>query len=607
MLKCKGCGSTQLVKDTSNANNDLVCQNCGIVCEDNPIVSEVTFAESSTGAATVTGSFVSADQAHAAYGGSNAMESREATLNNARKKLRAVGHALAIPDYIVDAAHQWYKLALAYNFVQGRRSQNVIAACLYIACRKEKTHHMLIDFSSRLQVSVYSIGATFLKMVKRLQITNLPLADPSLFIQHFAEKLELGDKKIKVVRDAVKLAQRMSNDWMFEGRRPAGIAGACILLACRMNNLRRTHSEIVAVSHVAEETLQQRLNEFKNTKAATMSVKEFRNKDHDSEDNSAKPPSFTKNRKQEELLKKRLEKNEYLETSEEALARNPILTQVLGEQGLSSKEVLYYLKEFTQKREKVIHRLKTTHGIDDSDVLKATEDAEGNRQGNNTESRKRRRRRRSSSEHDNENEYHQQNDIENEISDDDDNSSSLKVTLTAGRNVQDLIDGYSLEKDPYRPRNLRLLPTTANLLAKVPDDPENLDDVDDEDLDAIILDEEASKLKERIWIGINTDYLLEQESKRLKQEADIAAGNTSGKKKREKKKKPKTEGEVMTAVNTMADLHDKSGFVAALRQAKDMGDTSAAESVKKMLQKSTFSKKINYDAVEGLFRTEKEE
>lgn len=591
-LRCKGCGSEDLVKDTANANNDLVCNSCGIVCEDNPIVSEVTFAESSTGAATVTGSFVSADQAHAAYGGSNAMESREATLNNARKKLRAVGHALFIPDYIVDASHQWYKLALAYNFVQGRRSQNVIAACLYIACRKEKTHHMLIDFSSRLQVSVYSIGATFLKMVKRLQITNLPLADPSLFIQHFAEKLELGDKKIKVVRDAVKLAQRMSNDWMFEGRRPAGIAGACILLACRMNNLRRTHSEVVAVSHVAEETLQQRLNEFKNTKAASMSVKEFRSKDHNSEDHSAKPPSFTKNRKQEALLKKKLEKSEFLETSEEALARNPILTQVLGEQELSSKEVLYYLKEFTQKREKVIQRLKSTHGIDDSDVLKANEDGETSTELQDNDNNESRKRRHSSSENDNEGE-------EDENSQDD--ASSLNVTLTAGRNVQDLIDGYSLEKDPYRPRNLRLLPTTATLLAKVPDDPENLDDVDDEDLDAIILDEEASKLKERIWIGINSDYLLEQESKRLKQEADIAAGNTSGKRKRQKKKKPKTEGEVMTAVNTMADLHDKSGIVAALREAERLGDSSAAESVKKMLQKSTFSKKINYDAVEGLF------
>lgn len=177
------------------------------------------------------------------------------------------------------------------NFVQGRRSNNVLATCLYVACRKEKTPHMLIDFSSRLQISVYSLGATFLKMVKALHITSLPLADPSLFIQHFVEKLDFKEKATKVARDATKLAQRMSADWIHEGRRPAGVAGACVLLAARMNNFRRSHSEIVAISHVGQETLQRRLNEFKKTKAAQLSVKSFRD---DEEVESANPPSFEK-------------------------------------------------------------------------------------------------------------------------------------------------------------------------------------------------------------------------------------------------------------------------------------------------------------------------
>ena len=299
------------IRDSSNTTNELICKTCGLVTEENSIVSEVTFGESSSGAAVIQGSFVSANQAHPSFmshSGQNALMSRETTLNNARRKLKAVSYALNIPEYVTDAAFQWYRLALSNNFVQGRKSQNVIAACLYIACRKERTHHMLIDFSSRLQVSVYSIGATFLKLAKKLQIVNLPLADPSLFIQHFAEKLELGDKKIKVIKDAVKLAQTMSRDWMYEGRRPAGIAGACLLLACRMNNLRRTHSEIVAISHVAEETLQQRLNEFKNTNSAKLSVKEFRHEDTDTTqaEINCKPPSYQKNRLKEKKLKERI-------------------------------------------------------------------------------------------------------------------------------------------------------------------------------------------------------------------------------------------------------------------------------------------------------------
>ncbi|CDF88823.1 ZYBA0S03-02718g1_1 [Zygosaccharomyces bailii CLIB 213] len=560
MAVCKQCKGTNFERDLSNANNDLVCLGCGLVSEDNPIVSEVTFGENSSGAAVVQGSFVGTGQSHAAFmshGGSSALESREATLNNARRKLRAVSHALRIPEYITDAAFQWYKLALHFNFVQGRRSQNVIASCLYVACRREKTHHMLIDFSSRLQVSVYSIGATFLRMVKRLHITDLPLADPSLFIQHFAEKLDLGDKKIKVAKDAVKLAQRMSRDWMYEGRRPAGIAGACILLACRMNNLRRTHSEIVAVSHVAEETIQQRLNEFKNTKAGKLSINEFRT--DESTEPGAHPPSFTRNRMNERKLRDRLGKDE---TSEEALNRNPILTQVLGEQELSSREILFYLKQFSKRREDALKNIKSTHGIEDSDVMAQER---GPHSGNDDE--------------------------------------EASVESDHGRHFQDEIDGYSLEEDPYRPRNLHLLPKTDSFLSKVPDDADNLEDVDDEELDAQLLDENASRLKERIWIGINGEYLLEQESKRLKLEADMAAGNTSGKRKRSSKRRKKSsEMDATGAASIMSSLEDPSGLQVALKTAEESGDFTAADSVKSMLQKASFSKKINYDAIDGLFK-----
>lgn len=583
MPVCKSCGGHEFERDHSNANSDLVCKSCGVVSEDNPIVSEVTFGETSSGAAVIQGSFIAAGQSHSSFNGPNALESREATINNARRKLRAVAHSLKIPDYVMESAAQWYKLALAYNFVQGRRSQNVIAACLYVACRKEKTHHMLIDFSSRLQVSVYSIGATFLKMVKRLHIQNLPLADPSLYIQHFAEKLNLQDKKIKVVHDAVKLAQRMSHEWMFEGRRPAGIAGACVLLACRMNNLRRTHSEIVAVSHVAEETLQQRLNEFKNTKAANLSIKEFRERaDEDTQvddGDTSLPPSFVKNLKIAKKLKHKSSDFDTVgeEEDQESIDRNPILSQLLGEQELSSKELLFYVKEFTKKRKESLHRIKSTQGTDNSDVHKSRNS-----------------------------EISETSNIEPQAqSQPGHDRIQQDCTSEQLRHFQDRIDGYSLETDPYRPQNLHLLPTSASLLSKVNDDPDNLDDVDDEELDSHLLDEEASKLKERIWLGINGDYLLEQRSKRLKQEADLLTGNTSAKKKRApRKKKAKSEQEITpgNAGSVLAQLQERSGLQEALRVAEESGDQTTAESVKNMLQKASFSKKLNYEAIDVLFK-----
>ena len=98
---------------------------------------------------------------------------------------------------------------------------------------------------------------------------------------------------------------------------------------------------------------------------------------------------------------------------------------------------------------------------------------------------------------------------------------------------------------------------------------------------------------------------MEQESKRLKEEADMVTGNTANKKRRGggggRRKKPKTEITTSNATGVLAQLTDRTGLQAALKAAEENGDFTTADSVKNMLQKATFSKKINYDAIDGLF------
>ncbi len=46
-----------------------------------------------------------------------------------------------------------YTLAVEHKFTKGRKSMNVVAVCLYVACRQKETrNYMLIDFSDLLQV-----------------------------------------------------------------------------------------------------------------------------------------------------------------------------------------------------------------------------------------------------------------------------------------------------------------------------------------------------------------------------------------------------------------------------------------------------------------------
>ena len=54
-----------------------------------------------------------------------------------------------------EQALRLYKLARdRANFVKGRPTTHVIAACLYIVCRMKKTPHLLIDISDAVQVII---------------------------------------------------------------------------------------------------------------------------------------------------------------------------------------------------------------------------------------------------------------------------------------------------------------------------------------------------------------------------------------------------------------------------------------------------------------------
>lgn len=95
-------------------------------------------------------------------------------------------------------------------------------------------------------------------------------------IERFARKLEFGDSTRKVCADAIKILSRMNRDWMVSGRTPAGLCGACIILAARMNNFRRTVREVVYVVRVADITIAKRLDEFRRTKSGQLTVDDFR-------------------------------------------------------------------------------------------------------------------------------------------------------------------------------------------------------------------------------------------------------------------------------------------------------------------------------------------
>ncbi|KAH9055168.1 BRF1-domain-containing protein [Lactarius deliciosus] len=298
MVVCTDCGGTVIEYDAAAGNG--FCVQCGTVVEENTIVNEVSFGETAAGAAMVQGSYVGQGATHARMGGpfgnrGNA-ESREQTIANANRKIQSIASNLRLSDVVSLAATRLYTLAVEHKFTKGRKSLNVVAVCLYVACRQKETrNYMLIDFSDLLQVNVFELGHTYLQLVQTLNL-RLPLVDPSHYISRFAALLEFGDETHKVATDAIRLVQRFDRDWMTKGRRPAGICGACLLLAARMNNFRRSVEEIVQVVKIADTTLRKRLKEFKETPSGALTLADFRTVWLEEE---MDPPAFIKGKDKE--------------------------------------------------------------------------------------------------------------------------------------------------------------------------------------------------------------------------------------------------------------------------------------------------------------------
>lgn len=305
------------------------CMACGTVLNESNIVAEVTFAEGTNGAAQVQGGSVNANaraanslggQATRAFGGGerNAQAQIEAT---GKKALAGLCPRLNLPDTVVGQALLLYSLAAApgmmnmntdrqeetSSFTSGRRTDEVIGACVYAACRRRPENDILLmDIATIQRINVFRLGEVYKDLCLKLLlenkgIDNTRLVEPEPLILKYCRKLEFGDKTRQVAEDAVKIVRCMKRDWLVTGRHPAGLCGACIVLAARMNNFRRSIREVVYVTKVSSVTVAQRVLEFRSTKTAKLSVEKFREfgprlkSQHD-------PPSFNDAEKRKQKL-----------------------------------------------------------------------------------------------------------------------------------------------------------------------------------------------------------------------------------------------------------------------------------------------------------------
>jgi transcription factor IIIB subunit 2 len=583
-----------------------ICYNCGQVIEESHIVAEITFGETSGGAAIVEGGFIGENQRHAnSMGGTmrglGGMGSREQAEMNGRSEIQKLAHALKIRQAVEDQAIGWYKLASNHNFVQGRRIRNVAAVALYMAARRQPENTlMLMDLAEKVQVNVWQLGDTYKQFLKKLReedpaqlIGNKAVQEIEPLMLKYCRKLEFDEASHKVADDACKLLKRMSRDWMIQGRQPAGLCGACIILAARMNNFRRSVREVVYVVKVADSTVNARLYEYKRSSALT--VNQFR-EFGDKMKVKTLPPAIWRRAEKEENMAKRKEKQaalaegitveelEEMDTAAEAKP-NTAPTRVskrrkTNDEGSQDAPAQLQTPDPTQQTPQEVVDIDALNEGNEEGLVDAIGSAFAETNGDDPldenfvmpKKRGRPPKKREPIQISPE-DLDIEQEIEKEIRDevqqwekvfaefaDNDNHEVLKRT---GLTAKELADTLTPN------RNVSTLPDIGE------DEFE-----DDPDVANCILNPAEVKLKERVWLTQNEDWLREQQAKLLAAELEAAL---------DKPKKPKQKRKH----HQMGDGSVLEGQPAA----------SAADAAHKMLKKRAkgFSNHINYDRLKELF------
>lgn len=274
--------------------------------------------------------------------------------------------------------------------------------------------------------------------------------------------LEFGSETHKIASDAMRLVSRMNRDWMQTGRRPAGICGACILLAARMNNFQRSVQEVIQVVKIADTTLRKRLEEFKETPSGALTVQDFRNMWLE---NEFDPPSFMRSQKRD---------------------------KVKGIQGDKGK-----------KRKRTVD---DEEGQDDEDTDDDEEEA-----ATVADAVVKDKQESVLPDDQNQKESAALDDREQQI------DTALEGAVTEWMDNPDLQTiSADMQKD--------LMAKEELAMARYAAQPDTLSDLDDDELDQFVLSEEEVAIKTRVWMEFNREYLEQQRDKKLREQDDQRNG-----------------------------------------------------------------------------------
>ena len=441
--------------------------------------------------------------------------------------------------------------------------------------------------------------------------------NPEHLIYRFAGQLDFGDDYIRVANEAAKILQRMRRDWMAHGRRPSGVCGAALILAARMNNYRRTVREVVYIAKVTDMTINKRLDEFKYTQSSGLTVAEFRNHGLES-GHECDPPAFYQQFLPKKKRKLRKDQGTAAEEISDSDSDRAVSSQPSGDaQGDQTAATAQQAQIDNQAMppppipiDPALLEVSARHLSELESSDRPGADGSG---GENSDGQAIRKIGRPLGSKNKSLPTPSASQIEDENAIESDIDSYLQdpATLADATELHEALNATMPTSPPATMQNQetsntlshssdQLIQTTEpdspalarqapeRVSSAIPDTeiiPEE-EFAGDPEVDNCLLTEAEIRIKERIWVHENGDYLRAKQAKLVKQQLAEANG---------------TARVIVRRKRRRGRMGDMSKYQTVNEDGQVVGPSTPEEAVAAMMKKRGYSRKINYEAIKHQF------
>ena len=180
--------------------------------------------------------------------------SSDRNLAQAMSELERLSSKVSIPRSTKEKSAIIYRKALDKGLVRGRSINSIMAASLYVACRKSGASRSLHEIAEASLVDEKDVARCYRLLLQELDF-HMPIADPLTYVSKIAEKNGISGKTQGAAITILAEARRKR---FSAGKDPMGLAAAALYIACLQNNEKITQKDMADAAGVTEVTVRNR-------------------------------------------------------------------------------------------------------------------------------------------------------------------------------------------------------------------------------------------------------------------------------------------------------------------------------------------------------------